>query len=130
GLVALLAELEVVRAEGEVAELGAAGRTRGIEALPPHHLQQLGARRAAGRGPELAVQPDLDAGGLRDHEGAGQGPRELHLQRLRGLGRDADRTRLRAISLARDLHRVLPGQDAQREEIGGAEELAVRADLT
>ena len=58
-----------------------------------------------------------------------QRPRQVHLQRLRGLGGDADGPRLRAISLARDLHRVFAGQDLQGKEVGEAQEIAVEADL-
>src|SRR5262249_23327646 len=82
GLVALLAQLEVVRAQREVRDLRARGGAPGVEALRPDRVEHLGARAPRGRALELAVHPDLDTRGLGDEERAREDPGERYLERL------------------------------------------------
>jgi hypothetical protein len=129
GLVALPAELELVRPQRHVGELQP---RRGAGRVDPRRARRfvlVRRQRSGGGAAQLAVHPDLHARRL-GHEGeARQRPHQLDLQRLGGLRRDREAARLGPIALARDLHLVAAGEHLEREEVRQAQELAVQRDL-
>ena len=126
GLVAATAQLDDVRAQGEVRDLGAGRGTGGLEPLARAGSKKSGARQpAVVRRSSPSIQTSTP-GGLGDEEGAGQGPDELDLERLRVPRSDADRPGLGLVALLRDLHRVVAGQDLEGEEVGEPERSCAR----